>query len=139
MADSTTPRPAPSGARRFVAALRAKINLLMYTRDYWGACKSAARALRMLATGQFRTVFQKLLSPRHGLKPAAQSVVRTGPPLYLAGHIHGHGGYDHVVLKALVGLMNSGVHVFRDPRAFMNPAFVPDDAVPTERMYTFDE
>lgn len=140
MANHPNPR---GGARRIAAAVRAKINLVLYTRDYWGACKSAGRACKMLATGQFRALFHKILTPRHGLKPAALtaalSKARTGPPLYLAGHIHGHGGYDHVVLKALVGLLNTGVHVFRDPRAFMNPAFVPDDAVPTERMYTFDE
>ncbi len=135
MADASAPNRGG-----LMPALRAKLNLLMYTRDYWGICKSAGRAARMLATGQFGTVFQKLRINRHGPKSAGGfTPVRTGPPLYLAGHIHGHGGYDHVVLKTLVGLTASNVHVFRDARAFMNPKFVPDDAVPTERMYTFDE
>ncbi|MCI0701233.1 MAG: glycosyltransferase family 4 protein [Planctomycetia bacterium] len=131
--------PAPRGRSGLFSAVRTKLNLLMYTRDFRGACGAVGRAARMLVTGQFRTFFYKLLVPRHGLKPAGSLVERPGPPLYLAGHIHGHGGYDHVVFKALLGLTAAGVHVFRDPRAFMNPKFVSEDIRPTERMYTFDE
>ncbi len=123
-----------------IPAIRAKLNLLMYTRDFRGAAIALGRAGRLLATGQFRRFFTRLRTSRHALKPVgAFAPVRTGPPLYLAGHIHGYGGYDHVVLKALIGLTASNVHVFRDPRAFMKPDCVPNDAVPTERMYTFDE
>ncbi|VTR96743.1 Glycosyl transferase group 1 OS=Oscillochloris trichoides DG-6 GN=OSCT_0861 PE=4 SV=1: Glycos_transf_1 [Gemmata massiliana] len=133
MADAT-------GRAGLIHAIRTKLNLLMYTRDFRGAFRASCRAASWLASGQFSRFFNKLRSPRHGLRPAGFFVpVRPGPPLYLAGHIHGHGGYDHVVLKTLVGLTASNVHVFRDPRAFMNPKFVPDEAVPTERMYTFDE
>ncbi len=123
-----------------ISAIRAKLNLLMYTRDFRGAFIALCRAGRLLATGRFGHFLNRLRTSRHGLKPAGSfAPVRTGPPLYLAGHIHGYGGYDHVVLKALIGLTASNVHVFRDPRAFMKPECVPDDAVPTERMYTFDE
>jgi glycosyltransferase involved in cell wall biosynthesis len=53
----------------------------------------------------------------------------------LAGSIHGHGGYDHLVLKALVGLTDAGVHVFRDKRAFMDRKYVPPEYAPSERIY----
>ena len=130
----------PLPPARLLPAIRAKLNLLMYTRDFRGAFIALCRAGRLLATGRFSHFLTRLRTGRHGLKPAGSlTPVRTGPPLYLAGHIHGHGGYDHVVLKTLVGLTTANVHVFRDPRAFMKPVCVPDDAVPTERMYTFDE
>ena len=130
----------PLPPARLLPAIRAKLNLMMYTRDYRGTAVALCRAGRLIATGQFGRFLFRLRNSRHGLKPAGTfTPVRTGPPLYLAGHIHGYGGYDHVVLKALVGLTASNVHVFRDPRAYMKPECVPDHAVPSERMYTFDE
>ncbi|MFM8272751.1 MAG: glycosyltransferase [Gemmata sp.] len=118
-----------------LAQLRLKLNRLAYSRDYIGV---AGRGARMLLTGRFRTLFAKLFSERHVSRPGVAAAARTGPPLYLAGHIHGYGGYDHVVVKALLGLTRAGVNVFRDPRAFMDPKVVPADAVPAERMYTWD-
>jgi glycosyltransferase involved in cell wall biosynthesis len=110
---------------------------IIYARSFW---KPAARALGMLFTGQFSKFAEKLHSRRQGgtalsayNRPA--TVVRTGPPLYLAGNIHGPGGYDHVVVKALVGLTKAGVHVFRDARAFMDRNHVPSEFAPSERMY----
>jgi glycosyltransferase involved in cell wall biosynthesis len=101
---------------------------------------SVGRALKMLCTFQFGKLARKVRTLRSGAAALdaynrPPGVVRTGPPLHLAGNIHGHGGYDHVVLKALVGLTAAGVHVFRDKRAFMDRAFVPGAYAPSERMY----
>ncbi|MDY3559610.1 glycosyltransferase family 4 protein [Gemmata sp. JC673] len=131
MADAST-QPARAG---LLKAIYGKLRLLAYTRDFRGALGSLFRAAGMLSTGQFSRLAAKARGPRRTQKPAP---VRTGPPLFLSGHIHGHGGYDHVVLKALVGLTAKNVNVFRDPRSWVEMDWVPDDAVPNERMYNFD-
>lgn len=125
----------PSPPRGALAQVRLKLNRLAYSRDYLGV---AGRGVRMLLSGRFRAFFAKLFSEKHVARPGVAAAARTGPPLYLAGHIHGYGGYDHVVLKALIGLTGAGVNVFRDPRAFMDPKVVPAEVVPAERMYTWD-
>lgn len=109
----------------------------LYSRDLFG---TLGRVTRMAATGNFGAIAQKVrnLQTANGAlavygRPA--SIVRTGPPLHLAGNIHGHGGYDHLVLKTLIGLTDGGVHVFRDKRAFMDAAFMPPEYAPSERMY----
>ena len=109
----------------------------LYSRNLFG---TLGRVTRMVATGNFGTLAQKVrnLQTANGAlavygRPA--SIVRTGPPLHLAGNIHGHGGYDHLVLKTLIGLTDGGVHVFRDKRAFMDAVFVPPEYAPSERMY----
>jgi glycosyltransferase involved in cell wall biosynthesis len=94
----------------------------------------------MVATGRFGELAAKLRALRGPGRALAAygrpaGVTRTGPPLYLAGSIHGHGGYDHLVLKALVGLTGAGVHVFRDKRAFMDRKYVPPEYAPSERIY----
>ena len=98
------------------------------------------RLLKLALTGQFGSLFEKVRRHSKTLAPAAipegtPPAVRTGPQLHLAGSIHGHGGYDHLVLKALIGLTDAGIHVFRDPRAFINRAHVPAKYAPDERMY----
>jgi glycosyltransferase involved in cell wall biosynthesis len=138
MAELPGHRPS-TGARLRGAAgsLWLWVQWALYARNLLG---TLGRVLRMLATFQFRKLADKIRSRRtrndalavYG-RPA--HVVRTGPPLHLAGNIHGHGGYDHLVLKALVGLTDAGVHVFRDSRAFMDRAFVPPLYAPSERMY----
>ena len=134
-APSAPSRGGPVGrVRRIAGEWRLKLNRLAYSRDYFGM---AGRALRLLLTGQFRAFFRKLFSERHVARPKP-TANRSGPPLYLAGHIHRHGGYDHVVLKTLVGLLSAGINVFRDPRSCLNPNLVPDDFYPSERMYTWD-
>ncbi len=125
----------PSPPRGALAQVRLKLNRLAYSRDYLGV---AGRGVRMLLSGRFRAFFAKLFSEKHVARPGVTAAARTGPPLYLAGHIHGYGGYDHVVMKALIGLTGAGVNVFRDPRAFMDPKVVPAEVVPAERMYTWD-
>lgn len=114
-----------------------KLRLMLYANDTWG---TVGRGTKMLFTGQFTKLAGKVFRRRgSGTALSAYNrpatVVRTGPPLHLAGHIHGHGGYDHVVLKALVGLTAAGVHVYRDPRSFMHREYVPPEFAPSERMY----
>lgn len=109
----------------------------LYSRNYLG---SFGRVLKMIFTGRFGKLAGKIRELRTSGGALVQygrpeSVVRTGPPLHLAGNIHGHGGYDHLVLKALIGLTDAGVHVFRDKRAFMDSAYVPSEYAPSERMY----
>src|SRR5262245_56380773 len=87
-------------------AVRTKVRLMLYANDVWG---TLGRGSKMLLTGQFSKFAGKLFKPRvPGTALSAYNrpatIVRTGPQLHLAGHIHGHGGYDHLVLKALVGL-----------------------------------
>ncbi len=109
----------------------------MYTRNVWGPL---GRALKLALTGQFGELVGRVRR-RRGTNPAfipavrPAEIVRTGPPLHLAGCIHGHGGYDHLVLKALVGLTDAGVHVFRDTRAFMHRDYVSPEYAPSERAY----
>ncbi len=97
------------------------------------------RLLKMLACGQFSRIREKFRQRAAGTALAVYNcpatIVRHGPPLHLAGHIHGHGGYDHLVAKTLIGLTNAGVHVFRDARAFMHRDYVPPEYAPSERMY----
>jgi glycosyltransferase involved in cell wall biosynthesis len=128
---------APKG---LLGAVRSKVRLMLYANDVWG---TFGRASKMLVTGQFSKFAGKLFRPRvPGTALSAynrpETIVRTGPPLHLAGHIHGHGGYDHVVLKALVGLTKAGVDVFRDPRSFMHRDYVPPEYAPSERMYDWN-
>lgn len=109
----------------------------LYSRRLFG---TLGRVARMIATGNFGTIAEKIrnLKTANGALAVYNrppDVVRDGPPLHLAGCIHAHGGYDHLVLKTLIGLTDSGVHVFRDKRAFMAPAFVPPEYAPSERMY----
>jgi glycosyltransferase involved in cell wall biosynthesis len=139
MADPAT-GGALARARQLAGAVRTKVRLMLYANDVWG---TLGRGGKMLLTGQFSKFAGKLFKPRvPGTALSAYNrpvtIVRAGPPLHLAGHIHGHGGYDHLVLKALVGLTAAGVHVFRDPRAFMHREFVPPEFAPSERMYDWN-
>lgn len=107
-----------------------------YSRNYF---KPVGRAIKMLFTGQFKLLAEKIRRRDKGRALSAYNrpatIVRTGPRLHLAGNIHGPGGYDHVVLKALIGLFDAGVHVYRDARAFMARDYVPPAYAPSELMY----
>lgn len=135
MVDYSCPRPqhTPGPASSLLLWARCA----MYGGNMFGRL---GRAANMVATGRFGALAQKVRTLRTSDRALAAyerpaHVVRSGPPLFLAGNIHGYGGYDHVVLKALVGLTNAGVHVFRDKRSFMDRAFVPPEFAPSERMY----
>ncbi len=132
MAEPLGSKP-PAGLGRLWLGFRGA----MYTRNVWGPL---GRGLKLALTGRFgelagRVRRRRTINP--ALLPAVRptAIVRTGPPLHLAGSIHGHGGYDHLVLKALVGLTDAGVHVFRDARAFMHRDCVPPEYAPSERVY----
>ena len=140
MAAPPGPTP-PTGplarVRNTVGSLWLWLRCALYSRNVFG---TAGRVLKMIVTFRFARLAGKIRGLRTANRALAAygrpaHVVRTGPPLHLAGNIHGHGGYDHLVLKALVGLTNAGVHVFRDKRAFMDRAFVPPEFAPSERMY----
>lgn len=124
-------------AGRTIGAMWLWLQCALYSRNVLG---SFGRVLKMIFTGRFGALAQKVRQLRSsdralGAYGRPATIVRTGPPLHLAGNIHGHGGYDHLVLKALVGLTNAGVHVFRDKRSFMDRAYVPPEFAPSERMY----
>ena len=53
-------------------------------------------------------------------------------PLFLAGHVLGLGGYDHLVLNVLKGLTESGINVCRDARACFRKQPVPPAIRPSE-------
>jgi glycosyltransferase involved in cell wall biosynthesis len=97
-------------------------------------------ALQMVYTGRFRKLAGKLCG-RHALDEPSVTVigplriVRPGPPLYLAGSIHGHGGYDHLVLKTLIELTDAGIRVFRDKRSFFQTGCIPAAYTPSEQLY----
>lgn len=146
MAESPGARP-PAGlkarARGTADDLRCFATWIAYSCGVRGIVPPALRAMRMVLTGDFRRLARKLGTKRFDDGPAESlvaynrpaTVVRAGPPLYLAGNIHGPGGYDHVVVKALIGLTDAGVHVFRDVRSFMDRRFVPPEYAPSERAY----
>jgi hypothetical protein len=96
----------------------------------------------MLLTGQVGVIRDKLLrrvaasAAAVGAAPAAEP---DGPPLFVAGHINAHGGYDHLVCQAAAGLTAAGVRLHRDPRAFMDPKWGPNGRVPAKRKYAFDQ
>ena len=124
-------------AGRTVGSMWLWLQCRLYSRNMLG---SFGRVLKMIFTGRFGALAAKIRQLRSTDRALDAynrpvEVVRTGPPLHLAGNIHGHGGYDHLVLKALVGLTNAGVHVFRDKRSFMDSAYVPAEFAPSERMY----
>jgi|GEM_PF-2017333 len=131
----------PSGLFNRARAAAAELWLRAYCVVYsQNALASGGRALRMLFSGRFSLLAEKFRA-RQTVGRALDAykrptnIVRVGPPLHLAGNIHGHGGYDHLVLKTLVGLTNAGIHVFRDKRAFMHRDYVPPEFAPSERMY----
>jgi glycosyltransferase involved in cell wall biosynthesis len=124
-------------ARRKLAAEWLRVQSLLYVLN---AGSRTRNALLMLRSGKFKKFLGKLCG-RRPLTPMAGTVlgpVRLAcpkPALHLAGSIHGPGGYDHLVLKALVGLTDAGIRVCRDGRAFLKPGCVPADYAPAERRY----
>jgi len=86
----------------------------------------------LLARGRFREFAGKLLNETATVRAADSAPVRSGPPLFLAGHLLRPGGYDHVVSAVLKGLLNAGVNVHRDPRAVLRPEHIPPAYRPAE-------
>ena len=86
----------------------------------------------LLARGRFRQFAGKLFNERETVRAVGAAPVRSGPPLVLAGHILRPGGYDHVVLAMLTGLIEAGANVIRDPDSVMRLEHIPEHARPAE-------
>ena len=109
-------------------ALKHKLTLLTAFGTVWPA---AVRGGKMLARGRFREFGRKLFNEMDDVRAAAVAA-RTGPRVFLAGHVVGLGGYDHVVRAVLKGLLSSGVNVCRDRRALFRKDHIPLELRPTE-------
>lgn len=119
-----------SNFRLAVQAVRLKLRLLTAYDTFWPAVARGGKLILKGRVGEFtRKLFNELPDARDADRMAA---ARTGPPFFLAGHVLGLGGYDHLVLNILKGLMESGVNVCRDRRACFRKQLVPADIRPTE-------
>ncbi len=113
-----------------VRAVRLKLRLLTAYDTFWPA---AARGGKLILGGRVREFTRKLFNELPDARDADEvAATRTGPPLFLAGHVLGLGGYDHLVLNILKGLTAAGVNLCRDRRACFRKQLVPADIRPTE-------
>ena len=119
-----------SRIRLAVRAVQHKLRLLTAYDTFWPA---AARGGRLLLKGRVGEFSRKLLNETTDAQEAERTATgRSGPPLFLAGHVLGLGGYDHLVLNVLKGLIESGVNVCRDGRACFRNQLLPPELRPTE-------
>ncbi len=110
--------------------MRLKLRLLTAYDTFWPA---VARGGKLILSGRVREFTRKLLNELPDARDASRiTATRTGPPFFLAGHVLGLGGYDHLVMNILKGLMESGVNVCRDRRACFRKQLVPPYMRPTE-------
>lgn len=112
-----------------VRAIRRKLRAMAALGTLWPAL---VRGGKLLARGEFRRFTGKLLSESKTVQAMEVAPVRSGPPLVLAGHILRPGGYDHVVLALLQGLIEAGVNVQRDPDSVLQFDLIPDEFRPGE-------
>jgi glycosyltransferase involved in cell wall biosynthesis len=117
-----------SKLRLAVRAVQYKLRLLTAYDTFWPA---ARRGGRLLASGRVGEFTRKLLNETDDARDV-ETIRRTGPPLFLAGHVLGLGGYDQLVLNVLKGLVESGVNVCRDSRACFRKQLIPLELRPTE-------
>jgi glycosyltransferase involved in cell wall biosynthesis len=110
-------------------AVRHKLRAMAALGTLWPAVR---RGGSLLARGRFRQFAGKLFNEREAVRVAESAPVRNGPPLVLAGHILRPGGYDHVVLAMLTGLIEAGANVIRDPDSVIRPEHIPEHARPGE-------
>ncbi len=111
-------------------ALRHKYRLLTAHDTFWPAVR---RGGRLLLRGRFRTFTRKLFNELPEVREAAPiEAARTGPPLFLAGHVLGLGGYDQLVFNVLKGLSEAGLNLCRDRRSCYRKQLVPVELRPTE-------
>jgi glycosyltransferase involved in cell wall biosynthesis len=119
-----------SQLRLAVRAVRHKLRLLAAYDTFWPA---AARGGKLLLAGRVGEFTRKLFNEMPDARDAdLRARGRSGPPLFLAGHVLGLGGYDHLVLNVLKGLTESGVNVCRDRRSCFRKQLVPAELRPTE-------
>src|SRR5262245_13375266 len=95
-----------------VSAIRRKLRSMTALGSFWPAL---LRGGKLLARGEIRQFTGKLFNESKTVQAMEAAPVRSGPPLVLAGHILRPGGYDHVVLALLQGLIEAGINVQRDP------------------------
>ena len=115
---------------RAVQAIRRKLHIMRGLGSLWPA---VARGGKLLLQGRVREFASKLFNEM----PDARAIpARSGPPLFLAGHVMGTGGYDQVAFNVLKGLLAAGVNVCRDAGAKFRPEFVPLDLQPSEATRT---
>ena len=119
-----------SQLRLAVRAVRHKLRLLTAYDTFWPA---AARGGKLLLRGRFGEFTRKLFNELPEARDTGNGTSdRSGPPLFLAGHILGLGGYDHLVFHILKGLMEAGVNVCGDRRACFRKQLVPAPLRPAE-------
>jgi glycosyltransferase involved in cell wall biosynthesis len=125
-----TPLLIASNVRLAVQAVRLKLRLLTAYDTFWPAVARGGKLILKGRVGEFsRKLFNELPDARDAERITSE---RNGPPFFLAGHVLGLGGYDHLVLNILKGLMESGVNVCRDRRACFRKQLVPAFMRPTE-------
>jgi glycosyltransferase involved in cell wall biosynthesis len=113
-----------------VRAVQHKLRLLTAYDTFWPAVRRGGKLLLKGRVGDFtRKLFNELEDAR---VVDCVTAGRTGPPLFLAGHVLGLGGYDQVVMSVLKGLIESGVNVCRDTRACFRSQLVPTEFRPAE-------
>jgi glycosyltransferase involved in cell wall biosynthesis len=112
-----------------VRAVRQKLRAVASLGTFWPA---VARGGKLLARGRVREFARKLFNEAATVRAADEAPVRDGPPLVLAGHALRPGGYDHVVLAVLGGLVDAGVNVVRDPLAVLDLGLIPSARRPGE-------
>jgi glycosyltransferase involved in cell wall biosynthesis len=120
-----------SKVRLALKAVQLKLRLLTAYDTFWPAM---ARGSRLILNGRVGEFTRKLFNELPDARDAQRNppVVRSGPPLFLAGHILGLGGYDHLVLNILKGLTSTGVNICGDRRSCFRKQLVPPDIRPTE-------
>jgi glycosyltransferase involved in cell wall biosynthesis len=119
-----------SRLRLALRAVRLKLRLLTAYDTFWPA---VVRGGKLILGGRVGTFIRKLFNELPDARDAEKlTAVRTGPPLFLAGHVLGLGGYDHLVLNVLKGLTDAGVNLCRDRRACFRKDLVPANLRPTE-------
>jgi glycosyltransferase involved in cell wall biosynthesis len=118
-----------SQLRVAVRAVQRKLRLLTAYDTFWPA---AARGGKLLLSGRVGEFTRKLFNELPDARDDDNRAPRTGMPLFLAGHVLGLGGYDHLVLNVLKGLTESGINVCRDARACFRKQLVPPAIRPSE-------
>lgn len=96
-----------------VRAVRHKLRLLSAFDTLWPA---ARRGGRLLLRGCFRDFGRKLFNEMDEVQQVEPRPASSGPRLFLAGHLLGTGGYDHLVFTILKGLAAAGANLCRDDR-----------------------
>ena len=126
------------GSRVVLAAraVRHKLRAVTALGTFWPA---VVRGGKLLARGQLRQFTRKLFNETASVQAVDSAPSRSGPPLFLAGHILRPGGYDRVVFALLQGLIEAGVNVHRDPDSVMKFELIPQKLRPAEATREVDQ